>query len=112
MSVQEAIEKETKAKVETVGGQKLKFKRLKKANNQLVGITKKRSTEKYLDQMGYSFEQYGKWRHYTIESLDIEHIYPKNKTASTLVNIGVVILSVVIAAVIAATVIVLAAFGG
>ena len=107
-----AIDTKTKVVVETRSGDKLKFKKLLKNDQSIVGVAKKRKTIKYLEENGFDYEQYGKFRAYIIDSLKINDIYPKNKTASTLVTIGASVLSAFTLLTITAGAIFFASWGG
>jgi len=93
VGVENAIDQKTKTIVVTKGGEKLKFKKLLKTNQNLIGVAKKRRTIRYLEENGFDFEKRGQLRKYVIDSLEINEIYPKNKTASTLVSIGISVLT-------------------
>lgn len=106
-----AIDQDTKVVVHTKTGDRLKFKKLLKSDQDLIGVAKKQKTIDYLEEKGFDYEQYGKFRHYLIDTLEIDKIYPKNKTVSTLVNVGVSLLAASTVLTIGAAVIFLSSWG-
>lgn len=111
VTIDSAIDQNTKVVVHTEKGEKLKFKKLLKSDQDLIGVVSKQKTIDYLQEKGFDYEQYGKFRHYLIDSLEIDKIYPKNKTVSTLVNVGVSLLVVSTIITIGAAVIFLSSWG-
>ena len=112
VDINNAIQEETKAVVVTKDAEKLKFKRLLKTEENLIGVAKKRQTIKYLEKNGFDFKKHGQLRNYIIDSLEINEIYPKNKPVSTIVNIGISVLSALTVLAVAGGIIFFSSWGG
>lgn len=111
VSADKAIEQETKVVLVTNDGAKLKFKKLLRDENDLLGVAVKRKTLKYLEEQGIKYSDHGRMRHYMLDSLKINEIYPKNKAVSTIVNVTVAALVTLTVLVISAGIIFLSAWG-
>lgn len=112
VSADNAIEQDTKVVLVTNDGTKLKFKKLLKDENDLVGVAKKRKTLKYLDEQGIKYSDHGRMRHYLLDSLEVSEIYPKNKPVSTIVTVVVTALVTFTVLVISAGIIIFSSWGG
>jgi len=112
VDIETAVQENTGAVVITQDGKRLKFKKLIKTEEHLIGIVKKNGTKRYLDKNKFDFEKRERLQKYMIDSLAINEIYPKNKTASTLVSIGIIIISAITVAMISVGIVFLASFGG
>ena len=80
--IMEAVAAEKKVKVTTTNDQKYKFKRLKKEDGKLIGITKSgSSTATKLAGMPATFD--GKYLKFDLSNLKIEEIRLRNESSST-----------------------------
>lgn len=112
VSLEEAVEENTKVVVVTANGNKLKFKKLESRAEHSIGLVKEERTKEILNELGFNFEKNGNLSIYNLDSLEIVEIYPKNKTATTFVNIGIIILSVATILAVAGVAIIFSSWGG
>lgn len=112
VGVESAIDQQTKVVVVTQDGNRLKFKKLLKKDQHFIGVVKKRNTKNYLEENRFDYEKRGRFQEYNIDSLAIAEIYPKNKTVSTFVNIGIAVLSAITVYTTAVGIIFLSSWGG
>lgn len=112
VSLEEAVEENTKVVVVTANGNKLKFKKLESRAEHSIGLVKEQRTKEILNELGFNFEKNGNLSIYNLDSLEIVEIYPKNKTATTFVNIGIIILSVATILAVAGVAIIFSSWGG
>lgn len=88
LTVDEAVAADNKVKVVTEDNQKYKFRELQKNDDQLTGITKPNSaTAEKIAGMPAEIE--GKFLKVDISELVIEEIKLRNNTLSTILNIGI-----------------------
>lgn len=88
VSVEEAVESDSRVKVVTTDNVFYEFKKLKRENGELVGVTGKNSdTAKGLT--GNQQTQEGNNVKIVLEERDIRAVYPKNKKMTNIVNFGV-----------------------
>ncbi|MCM4154871.1 hypothetical protein [Gramella sp. AN32] len=113
VTFEQAVNDEVKVRVFTEDGKKLMFKRLQLLDGQSIGFAKKNSqTGKFLLQNGVNFEEAGKFTAFVLDSLEVEEIYPKNRTASTFVSIGIALLVAATTIIVAVAVIFMTSWTG
>lgn len=92
VSVEEAVESNNRVKVVTSDNVFYEFKKLKRENGKLVGVTGKNSdTAKGLKN--HQQIRHGNKLKIVLAESDIRAIYPKNKKMTNIVNFGVPLVS-------------------
>ena len=91
-SVDEAIQSDNKVKVITSTNDTYKFKKIKRENNQIYGVVKKRSkTAETLSDLGIIKNSDSKTVTIFLEDITVKEFYLKNKGASTGIAVGIAV---------------------